>query len=253
MVTVFFLLHAGKICSINKDFETFIPINTSDGLSDNQIRFIQQLPDGRMVFTTFGNVNIYDGVHFRNIHNTEKSRYILKNYNGFYRIYHSSDSLLWIKDYKRLSCINLYREQYISNIDSMLKTLGAKNGADDLFVDNDGRTWIVASAHLTSISGKESIKLNESKERRLQDVGSSNNNIYLFFSDGSVECHTIMKGCVNKKYSVGAYAKSEYSAFNRTSLIVKSGDIFYQLRNGNKGGMFAFDTKSHARSRILEK
>lgn len=94
MVTVFFLLHAGKICSINKDFETFIPINTSDGLSDNQIRFIQQLPDGRMVFTTFGNVNIYDGVHFRNIHNTEKSRYILKNYNGFYRIYHSSDSLL---------------------------------------------------------------------------------------------------------------------------------------------------------------
>ena len=253
MVTVFFLLHAGKICSINKDFETFIPINTSDGLSDNQIRFIQQLPDGRMVFTTFGNVNIYDGVHFRNIHNTEKSRYILKNYNGFYRIYHSSDSLLWIKDYKRLSCINLYREQYISNIDSMLKTLGAKNGADDLFVDNDGRTWIVASAHLTSISGKESIKLNESKERRLQDVGSSNNNIYLFFSDGSVECHTIMKGCVNKKYSVGAYAKSEYSAFNRTSLIVKSGDIFYQLRNGNKGGMFAFDTKSRKWSRILEK
>ncbi len=32
---------------------------TSHGLSDNQIRYILQLPDGRMVFTTTQNVNLY--------------------------------------------------------------------------------------------------------------------------------------------------------------------------------------------------
>ena len=42
----------------------FTTINASQGLSDNQIRYILQLPDGRMVFTTSGNVNLYDGVHF---------------------------------------------------------------------------------------------------------------------------------------------------------------------------------------------
>lgn len=252
MMLTLFLINAGNINSRNHNFETFIPINTSDGLSDNQIRFIQQLPDGRMVFTTFGNVNIYDGAHFRNIHNTEANRYTLKKYNGFYRIYHCCDSLLWIKDYQRLSCINLYKEQYICNIDSMLKTLGAKNGADDLFVDNDGRTWIVSHGHMTCTVNKKTIKLNENSNRRLQDVGSSNNDIYLFFSDGTVECHSI-KGSPQKKYTSGAYPKSEYSNFNRTSLIVKSGKKFYQLRNGNKGGMFVFDTTKRKWSRKLEK
>ena len=33
----------------------FTTINASQGLSDNQIRYILQLPDGRMVFTTSGN------------------------------------------------------------------------------------------------------------------------------------------------------------------------------------------------------
>ena len=42
----------------------FSPINTSNGLSDNRVRAIAQLSDGRMVFATEGLVNIYDGTEF---------------------------------------------------------------------------------------------------------------------------------------------------------------------------------------------
>lgn len=65
----------------------FTTINASQGLSDNQIRYILQLPDGRMVFTTSGNVNLYDGVHFSYLHRTTEYVYPLNQYNGHYRIY----------------------------------------------------------------------------------------------------------------------------------------------------------------------
>ena len=48
----------------------FTSINTSHGLSDNQIRYILQLPDGRMVFTTTRNVNLYDGANFTSLQPT---------------------------------------------------------------------------------------------------------------------------------------------------------------------------------------
>ena len=102
------------------DFQ-FISINTTQGLSDNQIRYIFQLPDGRMTFTTTGSINLYDGTHFTNLHRTSEDIYPLKQYDGFYHFYLSSDSLLWIKDYRRLMCIDLCKQQYITDLHSYLQ------------------------------------------------------------------------------------------------------------------------------------
>ena len=43
----------------------FSVIDATKGLSDNQIRYIQQLPDGRLAIATSGNMNLYDGAHFQ--------------------------------------------------------------------------------------------------------------------------------------------------------------------------------------------
>lgn len=75
----------------------FTSIDTSHGLSDNQIRYILQLPDGRMVFTTTQNVNLYDGANFTSLQPTPEYIYPLKQYKGFYHVYLSGDSLLWIR------------------------------------------------------------------------------------------------------------------------------------------------------------
>ena len=39
----------------------FTPLDASQGLSGNKVRNISQLPDGRMMITTEGQINIYDG------------------------------------------------------------------------------------------------------------------------------------------------------------------------------------------------
>lgn len=55
-----------------------------DGLNDNHVQHILQLSDGRMAFTTLGNINLYDGYRFQTIHFNGKDidRYTLSNYKG---------------------------------------------------------------------------------------------------------------------------------------------------------------------------
>ena len=109
-ILLFLLLCIRMTLTVDANDFLFTSINTAQGLSDNQIRYILQLPDGRMVFTTSGNVNLYDGVHFSYLHRTTEYVYPLNQYNGHYRIYQSGDSLLWIKDTHKLMCIDLYRD-----------------------------------------------------------------------------------------------------------------------------------------------
>ena len=46
----------------------FTPLDASQGLSGNKVRNISQLPDGRMMITTEGQINIYDGTSFTYLH-----------------------------------------------------------------------------------------------------------------------------------------------------------------------------------------
>ncbi len=120
-ILLFLLLCIRMTLTVDANDFLFTSINTAQGLSDNQIRYILQLPDGRMVFTTNGNVNLYDGVHFSYLHRTAEDISPLKQYEGCYRIYQCGDSLLWIKDYHKLMCIDLHQEKYIPHLDSYFR------------------------------------------------------------------------------------------------------------------------------------
>ena len=137
-ILLFLLLCIRMTLTVDANDFLFTSINTAQGLSDNQIRYILQLPDGRMVFTTSGNVNLYDGVHFSYLHRTTEYVYPLNQYNGHYRIYQSGDSLLWIKDTHKLMCIDLYREEYIPDLDAYFKNREIQAPVEDLFVDDSG-------------------------------------------------------------------------------------------------------------------
>ena len=80
-----------------------------EGLNDNHVQHILQLSDGRMAFTTLGNINLYDGYRFQTIHfnGRDIDRYTLSNYRGAYRVYESKDNLLWVKNYKQVWCADL--------------------------------------------------------------------------------------------------------------------------------------------------
>lgn len=66
-ILLFLILCIRIALTVSANDFLFTSINTAQGLSDNQIRYILQLPDGRMVFTTNGNVNLYDG-YYRFLH-----------------------------------------------------------------------------------------------------------------------------------------------------------------------------------------
>lgn len=138
-ILLFLLLCIRMTLTVDASDFLFTSINTAQGLSDNQIRYILQLPDGRMVFTTNGNVNLYDGVHFSYLHRTAEDISPLKQYEGCYRIYQCGDSLLWIKDYHKLMCIDLHQEKYIPHLDSYFRGKEIHEPVEDLFVDNSGR------------------------------------------------------------------------------------------------------------------
>lgn len=249
-ILLFIILCIRITSAVNANNFLFTPINTSQGLSDNQIRYILQLPDGRMVFTTSGNVNLYDGVHFSYLHRKANNIYPLKLYDGFYRIYQSGDSLLWIKDTHKLMCIHLYQEEYIADLNSYFQKRNVHEPVEDLFVDNSGHTWLLTSKVLQELNKGIRITLPENDHRKLQDVNSDESAIYLFYNTGEVVCYDIK--AAKQLYNIGAYPASERENFGQTSLVIKNKKGFYQLRNGRKGGLFHFNPQNRTWEKLFE-
>lgn len=236
------------VCVVNASNFVFTPINVSDGLSDNQIRYISQLTDGRLVFTTSGNLNIYDGAKFKYIHRMPEDIYPLSKYNGFYRIYQGGDSLLWIKDSRKLMCVDLHQEKYIAEIDLYFKNRGLSQTVDDFFMDSAGRLWMLSSGKLWN----DDFKMFDITANRgdLQDLATDKNNLYLFYNSGQVICYDLK--AKKELYRKAAYPESKQAYYNSTSLIIHADNGFYQLRNGSKGGFFFFDPQLLTWKKILE-
>lgn len=228
----------------------FATINTSQGLSDNQIRYILQLPDGRMVFTTTQSIDLYDGAHFTALPPGPDSAYPLKQYKGFYHLYLSEDSLLWIKDYQRLMCINLHNGQYIKDLDSLFRSRSIQEPVEDLFVDYQGHVWTITSREI--IQRELSFRMGlPDKQGSIQDLMADKDFLYLFYNTGRIACYHISTG--KQLYDIAAYPEAEQEKFQNTSLILKDKDGFYQLQNGSKGGFSHFNLHKRIWSKILEK
>jgi len=245
IVTILFLTISAAQA---QDF-VFSPINVMHGLSDNQVRYTIQLPDGRMVFKTSGNINIYDGAHFKYIHQNPQHIYPLSTYSGHYRIYQGKKSLLWIKDQYKLMCLDLQQEKYQSNLDTYFKKIGFKKPIEDLFVDSEQRLWLLTAGKLSLADGSKSLELSTNLGV-LQDLASAKDYIYLFYNNGAVVCYNQKTN--SKVFSLAAYPPSQHHLFNNTSLVVKGKNGFYQLRNGSMGGFFFFDIHNQTWKKILE-
>lgn len=233
---------------IKADNFVFTPINVSHGLSDNRIRYILQLTDGRMMFVTHGNVNVYDGARFSYIHRSVEDIFELNKYDGYYRVY-QGNNLLWIKDQYKLMCIDLRKEKYISKLDLYFKSHGIKEPVENLFMDASQRLWLLTAKGLKQMNSSSYFNLT-SNEGKLQDLETDGNQLYLFYDTGDVVCYNI--NTQKRLYSKAAYPVTERTAFGNTSLTVKSRDGFCQLRNGIKGGFFLFNTKTQSWKKISE-
>lgn len=76
----------------------FTPLDASQGLSGNKVRNISQLPDGRMMITTEGQINIYDGTSFTYLHYNKNNICRLSEYSGFNHTYVDNSGYVWVKN-----------------------------------------------------------------------------------------------------------------------------------------------------------
>ena len=225
----------------------FRVINAADGLADNSAQTIKCTFSGRLVVSTIGHINFYDGSGFTHISSGD-SRYLLPKYKGHYHLYFDDSHHLWLKDKGMVTCVNMLTEQFVSDIGSIFQAQGVKGHVEDMFVDSSGSIWLVQGNNIYSRHGKVSLPLR--KGRVLQDMDISDNIVLLFYDDCQVDVYDII--AKKKLYSTNSLNHEEVKDYQELSVIYKYRNGFFQIRNGNnKAVLLWFDLGTRQWTKVL--
>ena len=225
----------------------FRVINAADGLADNSAQTIKSTFSGRLVVSTIGHINFYDGSGFTHISSGD-SRYPLPKYKGHYHLYFDDSHHLWLKDKGMVTCVNMLTEQFVSDIGSIFQAQGVKGHVEDMFVDSSGSIWLVQGNNIYSRHGKVSLPLR--KGRVLQDMDISDNIVLLFYDDCQVDVYDII--AKKKLYSTNSLNHEEVKDYQESSVIYKYRNGFFQIRNGNnKAVLMWFDLGTRQWTKVL--
>ena len=225
----------------------FRVINAADGLADNSAQTIKCTFSGRLVVSTIGHINFYDGSGFTHISSGD-SRYLLPKYKGHYHLYFDDSHHLWLKDKGMVTCVNMLTEQFVSDIGSIFQAQGVKGHVEDMFVDSSGSIWLVQGNNIYSRHGKVSLPLR--KGRVLQDMDISDNIVLLFYDDCQVDVYDII--AKKKLYSTNSLNHEEVKDYQESSVIYKYRNGFFQIRNGNnKALLMWFDLGTRQWTKVL--
>jgi signal transduction histidine kinase/DNA-binding response OmpR family regulator/ligand-binding sensor domain-containing protein len=236
----------------------FTVIDSKNGLSENRVRTILQLQDGRMVIATEGVTNIYDGTSFKYLHLKGSNISRLTGYTGFHHGYMDKD-YVWIKDKGKLMAIDIKQERFVSNPDSVLSQMGIRESIADFFVDASQNYWVLTSSDKllfrNTRSGKTSVFLknvstpNATKDQ-LYDIAVIQHQLFIFYKNGLIICYDLKTA--KELYKTNSLSNEEQSKYNNTLMVVQSGNSLYQIRNGSKGVMLGYDSKKRTHTKILE-
>ena len=228
----------------------FTVFNAANGLADNSAQTIKCTKTGRMVITTIGHINFYDGEKFNHIDPTNDNLFPLPKYNGHYHLYFDKHHHIWLKDKYTVTCLDLLTEKFIVNVDSVFKKLGMKRQVDDLFTTGNNRLWLLSGNKLYGIDDKRTINVQQHSD--LHDVDVYNDKVLLqFFANGTVSGYDLQTG----KYLFDVAAGKETAAVSlaKSSVILPDSNVFYQIRNGDKNAvLLKFDVETRKWSKLMD-
>ena len=247
LIMVFLLSSLTALAEDSTRDRRFRVINAADGLADNSAQTIKSTFSGRLVVSTIGHINFYDGSGFTHISSGD-SRYLLPKYKGHYHLYFDDSHHLWLKDKGMVTCVNMLTEQFVSDIGSIFQAQGVKGHVEDMFVDSSGSIWLVQGNNIYSRHGKVSLPLR--KGRVLQDMDISDNIVLLFYDDCQVDVYDII--AKKKLYSTNSLNHEEVKDYQELSVIYKYRNGFFQIRNGNnKALLMWFDLGTRQWTKVL--
>lgn len=220
----------------------FFMFNASNGLADNSAQVIKCTKTGRMVISTIGHINFYDGAFFTHIDPTVENIFPLPKYTGHYRLYFDKHHHLWLKDKNTVTCVDLLQERFIKDVGGVIRSLGMDKPVDDLFADEDCHLWFLSGTRLKGIEQGREMPVGQQAE--LQDVAVYDSTVHLQFFANSVVSAYDMKTS-RHLYDVRALDETEAARYTKSSVVYQYQDRFFQIRNGDKQSvLLCFDMKS---------
>lgn len=241
ILLLLFSLHSIRLSA--QEHYVFSPISSINGLSDNRVRTICQLPDKRMIIVTEGLVNIYDGASFHYIRYDEQQAYALSEYSGYHRAYVDHENHLWLKNQYKLMLFDMRREMFSPNIDSVFRSQGIKDHVVNLFVDSENNTWYVTESDKlffrNSRNKKTSIFLSNISiingiRDPLYDLAIRGQLLFLFYKSGTMVCYDLS---IRKElYRENPFGKTN-NQYTGTLMVVPGKQYLYQARNGVNSGI----------------
>lgn len=202
--------------------------DASEGLADNGAQVLICTKTGRMVISSIGHINFYDGSSFNHIDAHSENIYSLPKYEGHYHLYFDKSHHLWVKDKYQVTCVDLLTERFVSDVQGVLKEMGFDGKAEDLFVTDDGSLLLLSNNKLYNCKTKKSFPVRTGK--KLHDVGKFEGQFLLFYDDSSMEAFGETSG--KMEYIKMVLSPEEAVKYNKTSVLLANEHGFYQIRNG---------------------
>ena len=222
------ILTAGAVNVSPRIFRNYTAAN---GLADNGAQTIHCTKTGRLVITTAGQINFFDGASFSYIDPLDENIYALSEYRGNYHLYFDKYHHIWLKNTGSVTCVELITERFVPSIEDVFAEFGVKERVMDLFVDRTGVVWLLTANGLYSVVTKQYIKPRAGLN--LQDLEVYKDKfLMLFYENGLMEMYDIAKGkrlTENRPYNdemARHYAGSSLTLLDSTKV--------YQIRNGAK-------------------
>ena len=230
--------------------QRFYVYNATNGLADNSAQTILLTTSGRLVITTMGQINFYDGNRFTYIDPTTENIYPLVNYSGNYHIYFDRTRHLWLKDNHSVTCVDLYTEGFADSVEEVFKEFGCNEEVLDLFVDMSDVVWLLTKRGLYNVSTKQTYPVRT--DLNLQDMEYYDEHLLMMFYDnGLLEITDLETG--SKSYSGQPYDAVEAKTYSSSSVQKTIGNTVYQLRNGQDAGiLMRFDIGEQTWKTILK-
>ena len=225
------LLMPTAVFALGDAERVFYSYDASDGLADNSAQSILCTRTGRMLISTIGHINFYDGDTFVHIDPEEENIFPLPKYKGHYHLYFDKHHHLWVKDQHQVTCVDLMMERFVTNVGDIFKKLGMKEPVEDLFADINNHLWLLSGNRLYGVDDKTEISVRHSAE--LQDVDIYDNRLLLeFFGNGTVAAMDLKTG--SHLFDVKAFDNNDTLRFSNSSVILPDSNLYYQIRNGDR-------------------
>lgn len=227
----------------------FVEINASNGLADNSAQTIKCTKTGRMVISTIGNINFYEGSQFSRIEADLEHAYELPYYHGHYHLYFDKLHHLWLKSSSGVNCVDLLTETFIKNVDSLFVSLGMQEQVMDMFVDSDGYPWLVGSNYVFCQHYNKRFPILASSNLQDLDVPDGRR-LMLFYENGELMEFDLKTDKVLHRGRI--YGDEDAARYVRSTVLQKCNDGYFMIRNGEKDAILMYyDLKSREWSVIM--